>query len=692
MAKTDTERDSVSWDSADLSEERVEKLKQLIPDAFTEGKVDFEKLRQALGDLVDDRPERYSFTWAGKRDAIRLLQTPSRATLVPAQEESVNFDTTQNLFIEGDNLEVLKLLYKSYAGQVKMIYIDPPYNTGNEFVYPDNFTDPLDTYLELTSQTDGNGNFLTSNPETSGRYHSAWLSMMYPRLFVARQLLCEDGVIFISIDDHEAHNLRIIMNEIFGEENFIAQLVWEKGRKNDAKLFSVGHEYMMIYARSRATLRDLGTVWREPKPGAREIWDKYCQLREEHENNDEVIEEELQAWYKDLPNGHPSKKLSRYKHIDKFGPWRDRDISWPGGGGPCYDVIHPVTKMPCKVPDAGWRFASPEAMEKQIKLGLVVFREDHTDPPFRKAHLRPVPDELDEDEDAEFSENGNGNGDDASLSIGMQVMGSVIYKQSQVAVKYLRNLLGKKLFDNPKDHEVLARVINYCTKPNENEIVLDFFAGASSTAESILQLNHEDKNNLRFILVQLPEPIDESTTTGKNALSIGLKTIADIGKERIRRVITKLSKDREGELKLKDRKQPEDMGFKVFKLAESHYRQWSGVEEKDPEKYANTMELFADPLLPGWKPLNIMYEVALKEGYSLTSTIEELKEVANNTVYRVTDQDKGQSFLICLDSELKSDTPKALNLDKDAVFICRDSALTDELAANVALQCHLKTI
>jgi len=689
MAKKVTERESVSWTSANLTEERLKYLKDLLPEAFSEGRVDFEKLRQALGDLVDDRPERYSFTWAGKRDAIRLLQTPSRATLLPAPEESVNFETTQNLFIEGDNLEVLKLLYKPYAGRVKMIYIDPPYNTGNEFVYPDNFTVPLDAYLELTSQTDGNGNFLTSNPETSGRYHSAWLSMMYPRLFVARQLLREDGVIFISIDDHEAHNLRIMMNEIFGEENFIAQLVWEKGRKNDAKLFSVGHEYMIIYARSRATLRDLGTVWRESKPGAREIWDKYCQLRGKHADNDEITEEELQKWYKELPKDHPSKKLSRYKHIDKFGPWRDRDISWPGGGGPRYDVIHPATKKPCKVPEAGWRFASSEAMEKQIRLGLVVFREDHTQPPFRKAHLCPVPDELDEDEDAEFSENGNGN-DEASLSIGMQVMGSVIYKQSQVAVKYLRSLMDEKIFNNPKDHEVLAQIINYCTKPNENEIVLDFFAGASSAAESVLKLNHEENNNLRFIMVQLPEPINTSTSTGKNALSMGMKTIAEIGKERIRRAINKIKKDREGGLK--DRKQHEDLGFKVFKLAESHYRQWSGVEEKDPEKYAETMKFFTDPLLSGWKLLNVIYEVALKEGYSLTSTVEELKEVTDNTVYRVTDPDKDQSFLICLDNELKIKTVKSLKLNKDAVFICRDSALTDELAANAALQCHLKTI
>ena len=207
----------------DLVGERVQQLQALFPDVVTEGRVDFDKLRAALGDTVNGEPERYSFTWAGKRDAIRLLQMPSRATLLPAPDESVRAGTRRkHLFIEGDNLEVLKLLYKAYFGRVKMIYIDPPYNTGNDFIYPDKFADPLDTYLRITGQRDENGNGLTSNPETSGRYHSAWLSMMYPRLFVARQLLRDDGVIFVSIDDHEVHNLRMLMNEVFGEENLVA--------------------------------------------------------------------------------------------------------------------------------------------------------------------------------------------------------------------------------------------------------------------------------------------------------------------------------------------------------------------------------------------------------------------------------------------------------------------------------------
>ncbi len=230
-----------------LTDEQLQAIQTLIPQAFTEGRIDSEKLLASLGDIVDDRPERYSFSWAGKRDAIRLLQVPSRATLIPAREESLVFDNTQNIFIEGDNLEVLKLLYKPYFGRVKMIYIDPPYNTGNDFVYPDNFADPLDTYLQLTGQKDSAGNLLTSNPETGGRYHSAWLSMMYPRLFLARQLLREDGVIFVSIDDHEVHNLRLLMNEIYGEENFVASVMWQKmySGKADATHFGIFHEYIL---------------------------------------------------------------------------------------------------------------------------------------------------------------------------------------------------------------------------------------------------------------------------------------------------------------------------------------------------------------------------------------------------------------------------------------------------------------
>lgn len=230
-------------------------LQEILPGIVTEGKIDWQELRVLLGDAVNDQPERYRFTWSGKSDAIKALRAPTWSTLSPDPAQSVDFDTTQNLFIKGDNLEALKLLYKPYFSRVKMIYIDPPYNTGNDFIYPDDFAQPKDTYLKLTGQKDGNGNHLTTNPESSGRYHSAWLTMMYPRLFLARQLLRDDGVIFISIDDHEVANLRILMNEIFGEENFIATVIWQKvfSPKNSARLFSEDHDYILVYARNAAT-------------------------------------------------------------------------------------------------------------------------------------------------------------------------------------------------------------------------------------------------------------------------------------------------------------------------------------------------------------------------------------------------------------------------------------------------------
>jgi len=328
----------------------------------------------------------------------------------PATSLTEKISLHDNLIIHGDNLLALKALLPTYAGKVKCIYIDPPYNTGNEgWIYNDNVNSPMmQEWLKANSPID---------KEDLAR-HDKWLCMMMPRLKLLRELLRDDGVIFVSIDDNEVHHLRMLMDEIFGEENFIAQLVWEKGRKNDAKLFSIGHEYMVVYACSREILRSLNTVWREPKPGAKEIWEKYCELRRVHGKDDVTIENELQDWYKELPKNHPSKALSRYKHVDQWGPWRDRDISWPDENGPKYKVIHPVTKQPCQTPKNGWRFSTPEAMQKQIDLGLVEFREDHTKPPFRKAHLHPVPEELDEN-DLEGDEEGE------EVSVGMQVMPSV---------------------------------------------------------------------------------------------------------------------------------------------------------------------------------------------------------------------------------------------------------------------------
>jgi adenine-specific DNA-methyltransferase len=438
-----------------------------------------------------------SLNWIGRKAVENHHKEVPFHLLKCDSKLSVGDPGTGSLLVEGDNLLALKALLPYYAGEVKCIYIDPPYNTGNEkWVYNDNVNSPqIREWL---------GKVVGPEGEDLSR-HDKWLCMMYPRLTLLRLFLRQDGTIIVSIDDHEASHLHCIMDEIFGRNNFIAKLVWEKGRKNDAKLFSVGHEYMLVYARSLSTLRKQKTIWREPKPGAKEIWEEYTRVRERFGDDHQAIEKALQEWYRSLPEKHPSRKLSRYRHVDKFGPWRDRDISWPGGGGPRYDVIHPLTKEPCVVPERGWGFATPDAMQRQIDLDLIQFREDHSKPPFRKAHLRPIPEELEPTEDTDSDEVD-------SEEVGMQVMPSVIYKQSQVTIKYLRKLMGDNSFENPKDHEVIARLVRYVTTPSGDDLVLDSFAGSGTTGHAVLRANSDDSGKRRFILVELEPEIAEKKT------------------------------------------------------------------------------------------------------------------------------------------------------------------------------------
>lgn len=694
MTMLKIEATSTEAQSADIVTGNIEQLKALFPELITESKdgvaINVDVLKALVGDkTVTDTEEKYGLNWHGKRRARQIALTPSNGTLRPCPEDSLDWDTTQNLMIEGDNLEVLKLLQKSYAGKIKLIYIDPPYNTGKDFVYPDNFQDNIKNYLELTGQVEG-GAKISSNTESSGRFHTDWLNMMYPRLKLARGLLRDDGVIMMSIDDHEIENLRRLCGEVFGEENFIACMIWEKGRKNDAKLVSVGHEYLLVYAKSLARLREIKVLWREEKPGAREIWEQYLILRGKHGNNDRAIEADLQGWFSSLDKKHPAKKWSRYKRVDANGPWRDRDISWPGGGGPRYDVPHPKNTLPCKVPERGWIYANPDEMQRQIKLGLVEFRDDHTEPPFRKAHIRPIPAEVEAEElleldtdDADEEDIADSDAQETEEEFATQVRGSYFYKQSQVAVKYLRKLLGAKVFNNPKDHFELSRLFDYATANDKSAIVMDFFAGSGSSAHSVMDLNLADGGNRRYLIVQLPEQLDPSAKDQKASAKycdmLGKpRTIAELTKERLRRVAKKIK----GENPMF----AGDTGFRVFKLDTSNIRAWN----PDRDNLEQTLLDHEEHILPGRTEADVVYELLLKLGLDLCVPIE-----SRNIAGRMVGSIGGGVLMTCLADKISRDDVEALALGivawhkelapagqkgKETTCVFRDSAFIDDVA------------
>ena len=614
-----TKPEKVKQLTPSVLDERLENLKKMFPEFFTEGKLDVLKLQELLGETVEDGAERYRFGWTGKRDAIQLLQTPTRATLIPSREGSVDFDTTNNLFIEGDNLEVLKLLYKPYFGEVKAIYIDPPYNTGGDFVYSDNYQDPLSTYLQLTGQKNKEGNLLTTSVETSGRYHSNWLSMMYPRLFMARQLLRDDGIIFVSIDYHEVYNLRMLMNEIFGEENMLQQIVWQRhaGGGNDSKYFAIDHEYILAYAKNKESIAKLRLSLNDEQSA-------------EYTGKDE--------WFSTL-GPYKVKTFMRMRPTDPR-PGLQYEIELPDG---------------TKIFDE-WKWEEPRFLEAK-KQNKIDFKKDKN----KKWTVQYK----------------------QYLNTSKRVPRSLLTKverNSQGKVQ-LRQILGEnEVLNNPKPVGLIKHLLEFSTDPDS--LIVDFFAGSGTTAQSVLELNREDGGNRRFIMVQLPEPTPE----GSIAKNAGYDTIADIGKERVRRVLANMQEDDKCI-------ESKDLGVKVFKLTQSNYQLWNGVEEDRPESYVEQIRAFSDnPLVEGWTPENVIYEVALKEGYQLDSSIEQVKRIKQNTIFRVSSADEKQSFFICLDTELCQDDIDRLGLTNDDLFVCLDQALDDTQASNLALQCRLKTI
>lgn len=644
-----------------LNEERIAQLKAVVPEAFADGKVNWVALREGLGDWLEESGEgmeHFGLTWPGKRDARRLATLPSPGTLVPVRGEGVDEEKTRNLFIEGDNLEVLKLLQKSYAGRVKMIYIDPPYNTGTDFIYEDDFTEPIEAYLRRTGQLDEKGRPLTTNTRATGRFHSKWLSMLYPRLRLAMGLLRSDGFIVVSIDDNEFGQLRSLLNEIFGEENFLAVLVYDRNRKNDARFFSVGHEYMVVYARNKDFLTSSDVELRLPKEGVDDVREKWSELRAKYADDWVKVQADLRAWFKTLPVDDPKLPLARFSKVDEKGPYRDDgDASWPGGGGPRYTVLHPRTGKPCKIPNRGWVYATSERMQEMIKKGVVVFGADETFVPKIRSNL------------FERTE---------------QVMRSVHYSYAQTAAQQFDKIFdGKRVFDNPKPYLDLGKLVEYLTGPDD--LVVDFFAGSASVGHAVFERNRALGTRRSFLLVQLPETIDAKTKTGATALEMGMNTISEIGKERLRRVIQQLKKE-------KKPRPNEDLGFRVLRLARSHYQGWADYEGDNLDKVIDLFAMAQETLVEGWTPEGLLTEVMLIEGFPLDSQIESLSNFNKNAVTKVTSDYCAHKLVVCLDDKVYADSMNALALSDTDVFVCLDKALSDEAKVSLADRCILKTV
>lgn len=643
-----------------FTEERLARLREVVPEAFADGRVNWEVLREALGQWLESDEadaEHFGLTWPGKREARRLASLPSRGTLVPAPGEGINEESARNLVIEGDNLEVLKLLQKSYAGHVRMIYIDPPYNTGSDFVYKDDFSDPIEDYLRATGQADDEGRPLTTNPRAGGRFHSNWLSMMYPRLRLAWQLLRHDGFLVVSIDDVEAAHLRVILNEIFGEENHLATLVYDRNRKNDAKFFSVGHEYMHVYAKDKSYLVENEIVLRAPKEGVDDVRAEWQRLRELHGDDWREVRKGLREYFATMPADDPRRPLARFTKVDERGPYRDDgNINWPGGGGPRYDVPHPVTQRPCRVPRSGWRYPTPERMQEMIDAGVVVFGPDESTVPGIRTNLFEKSD---------------------------QVLRSVHYSYAQTAANEFDALFdNQRVFDNPKPVTDLVTLVRYLT--DDGDLVMDYFAGSGTIGHAVMSVNRDAITPRRFILVQLPEPVGD-TATGETARALNLDTIVEITKERLRRTIGQLNRAGSSQ-------SHEALGFRVYKLDRSNFRAWQDYDGTD---IAALESLFTDaetPLVNGWTPTRLLPEVMLLEGFPLDSVITEKRPERKQRVFLVESQNVGHRLVACFDERVDESVLATLGLNEDDVLVCLDSALTDRAKMRLADRCTLRTI
>lgn len=602
----------MNGESLDIKAQNIKRLKELFPEVLTDGeKIDFDMLKTVLGEVIENEQERYQFTWNGKKKMITGAQKPSKGTLRPIQEKSKDFDTTENLYIEGDNLEVLKLLQKSYNNKIKIIYIDPPYNTGKDFIYKDNFKDGTKNYLEQTGQLDANGNLLSTNTESNGRFHTDWLNMIYARLKLARNLLTDDGVIFISIDDGENANLIKICNEIFGEKCFISSAIWRSSdnSNNDSKQFSIDHNYTLIYSK---------TPFWQPK---------------------KQFDSEKQKHFKNPDN-------------DPKGPYFDGNpLNSPNyRENLIYDVVSP-TGFVIKPPKNGWRW-SENTLKEKINSGEIKFI--NSGEKFRRrTYLKDMTGLP-----------------PSTLWVDLNKTG-----HNRQAKYELLDLLPENVFDTPKPTSLIRYIINLVEK-NEDAIILDFFGGSGTTAEAVMQINAEDGGKRRFILVQLPEDLEESYKIAsndkkviiENAINLCKKLnveprLSEVARERINRAGEKI-KDVLMEKKLKSGMVDENMfdlesldfGFKVLKLGTSNIREWN----VDFANLEDELSLYETPFIDGRSELDIVYEIMLKQGLELTYPIETF-EVDGQTIYDIA----FGSLFVCLSNRITPEIAKAISVRRD---------------------------
>ena len=604
--------------SADLVAGNIDQLKALFPDLITEGPngtaVNVDVLKALVGDqTVTDADEKYGLNWHGKRRARQLALTPSTGTLRPCRDESVDWDTTQNLMIEGDNLEVLKLLQKSYAGKVKLIYVDPPYNTGKDFVYPDNFQDNIKNYLELTGQVEG-GQKISSNTEASGRFHTDWLNMMYPRLKLARNLLRDDGVIFITIDDNEVFHLRQLLNDVFGEENFVANVVWNhtKQSKNDEKYFSRHHNQILVFRKSEKS-------------------EKF-QFERSEENNRNYAN----------PDNDPK------------GDWRAGDVRSPNFRATLrFPIVSPSGNV-IEPPENGWRWSEASIKEK-IASGEIIFVDNETRI-LRKIYLA--------DQDGRTPEN---------------LWSAEFAGTTRQANAELKELFDSPPFDTPKPISLGQRILSLTTAGAENDIIVDFFAGSGTTGHAVVAQNASDGGKRRYILVQLPEPLDPENKDQSSAAELcdqlgRPRTIAELTKERLRRAAAKVKAD--------NPLFAGDTGFRVFKLDHSNIRAWN----PNPADLEASLFDHQDHLLDGRSEADVLYELLLKLGLDLCVPIEQ-RIIAGREVHSV----GGGVLMTCLAEQITReqveplaqgiiDWHEELAPAGDTTCVFRDSAFENDVA------------